>query len=196
MTRVIEAAPKAPEAAGKSQESPAESAEQRRERLRAEMSRASMSVPRMKMSVPELPGYVCYWFNDDQGRIERALTGFYEFVERHEVETHDFSLAGDSTKTGNQDMGTRVSMVVGTNEANQPMRAYLMKISEERYRVAQELLQEQNDGISRALKRGTLGAGQMPGDADPSRTYLKTVEVSRRNARPLASAGSTNSSDI
>ena len=141
-----------------------------------ERRRVSMSVPQMKMAVPTIPGYHSHWVNDDQGRIERCIRAKYQFVENDEVAMHDFSLAGDSTKTGNQDLGTRVSMVVGTKEGGGIMRAYLMKIREELWRIDQILQQERNDAISRALKAGRIGAdnSDMVDPRDLAKTYVKS----------------------
>ncbi len=146
-----------------------------------ERRRTSMSVPQMKMHVPSIPGYHCHWFNDDQGRIERALRSGYQFVENEEVALHDFSLAGDSTKTGNQDLGTRVSMVVGTKEGGVAQRAYLLKIREELWRVDQMLQQEKNDQISQALKAGKLGAE----GGDGRNTYVKSSIQQETRTSPV-----------
>jgi len=170
-------------------QSPAESREERTARLREERARVSMSVPQMKMKVPEIPGYHMHWFNDAQGRIQRALRSGYEFVDPEEVDRHDFSLAGDSTKPGNSDLGSRVSMVVGTNEAGQAMVAYLMKIKEELWRIDQDLLQERNNQISAALKQGRIGMEGVDAQ-DLKQMYTgsksipsRVVEISRRDIR-------------
>lgn len=162
---------------------PSEDDKERYEAFLEARRRTSMSVPQMKMTVPDIPGYHTHWMNDDQGRIERSLRAGYQFVESDEVVMHDFSLAGDSTKTGNQDMGSRVSMVVGTKEGGAPARAYLMKIKIELWNADQKLQQEVNDNISRALRAGKIGTDG--GD----NAYVKTVEVSRRDQRAPASFG-------
>ena len=151
-----------------------------------ERRRVSMSVPQMKMHVPEIAGFHTHWFNDDQGHIERGLRAGYVFVENDEVSMHDFSLAGDSTKTGNQDLGSRVSMVVGTKEGGVPMRAYLMKIREELWKIDQRLQQERNDAISRALKAGRIGAdrGDMVDPRDLDKTYVRSNVAQELRASP------------
>jgi hypothetical protein len=173
----------------------AEGEQERIARLREERSWVSMSIPSMKMQVPEIPGYHCHWINDYQGRVEKAIRAKYEFVDADEVELHDFSLAGDSTKTGNQDLGTRVSMVVGTDEGGKPMRAYLMKLREELWKIDQELQQRPNDEISQQLKRGKLGAQPGMSPEDAGKTYVKTVEVRRRDIQAPVSFGE-KSADI
>ncbi len=149
-----------------------------------ERRRTSMSVPSQKMSLPEIPGYVCFWFNDEQGRVQRALVARWEFVDMDEVGFHDFSIAGDSTKAGNHDMGTRVSMIVGTKEGGMPLTAYAMKLRTEIWEIDQMLKQERNDDISRALKRGSIGMGDEGAGAqtaaDHAAVRVKSVEISRR----------------
>jgi hypothetical protein len=181
-TSSIISASERPEAAGVV---PSEGEPEAYARFLEERRRVSMSVPSMKMSVPPIPGYVCYWFNDDEGRVEKALRSSYQFVETDEVALHDFSLAGDSTKTGNQDLGSRVSMLVGTTRHGQPMRAYLMKIREEIWRIDQKLGQERNDQVAAALKSGRLGAqsATAPADADFSNTYVGKNNITRSNVR-------------
>jgi hypothetical protein len=161
---------------------PSESEPERWAAFIAERERVAMSVPSMKMAVPKIPGYVSYWFNDDEGRIERAQRAGYEFASSEEVALHDFSVAGDSTKTGNQDMGSRVSMVVGTLKTGAPMRGYLMKIREEVWKVDQMLQQKRNDQIAHALRAGRLGTEEVS-QADLANTYVRTAEVSRTDRR-------------
>ena len=166
---------------------PSEDDPERYARFLDERRRTSMSVPHLKMHVADIPGYRTYWFNDDQGKIERAMRAGYEFVNSDEVGVHDFSLAGDSTKTGNQDMGTRVSMVVGTREGGQPMRAYLMKIREEIFRIDQKLQQEKNDEIARTLKAGRIGTDQVA-PADMGNIYVRS-NISQQTRRAPTSFG-------
>jgi hypothetical protein len=170
---------------------PSESEPEAYARFLEQRRRVSMSVPSMKMAAPRIPGYVLYWFNDDEGRVERALRSSYQFVESDEVALHDFSLAGDSTKSGNQDLGTRVSMLVGLTRDGRPMRAYLMKIREEIWKIDQKLGQERNDKVAAALKSGRIGANAegAPTDADFSNSYVGKSEVSRSNVRAFQPFG-------
>jgi hypothetical protein len=180
---------KAPVPAGETTTSfaPSEGEEERLARLIAERERVAMSVPSMKMSAPDIPGFKAYWFNDDEGRVERAKRAGYVHVDAEEVSLHDFSVAGDSTKTGNQDMGSHVSMVVGTNKQGQPMRGYLMKIREEVWKIDQMLLQRRNDQIAQALKAGRIGTEEVSA-ADLQKTYVRT-DVSQTDRRLVASPG-------
>ncbi len=157
-----------------------EGAAERLARLREERARVSLSVPRQKMKVPEIPGKHLHWVNDHQGRVQVALRAGYAFVSDDEVQQADFSFAGDSTKTANSDMGSRVSMVVGADETGAPIRAYLMALPQELWEIDQALLQEQNDRIAMALKRGRIGTADVSKE-DLAQTYVKSVEVSRRD---------------
>jgi hypothetical protein len=82
----------------------------------------------------QIPGYVQRWFNETPGRLERAESGGWEFVERSEV-----SLA-ESNKVveRNSDVGNRIRAIVGTTDQNTPLYAYLMKIKQEWFEEDQQ----------------------------------------------------------
>jgi len=68
-------------------------------------------------------GKVTHWFNDIDGRIERAKAGGYTFVKPEHVS----SLGQSAIHRGNTDEGSKVSMIVSRGELI--IRAYLMEIS-------------------------------------------------------------------
>ena len=72
-------------------------------------------------------GYVPHWFNDQHGRINRALSAGYVFVKPEEA----MSIGQAAIGRENSDLGDKVSVVV--SRAGEPIRAYLMKIKEEFY---------------------------------------------------------------
>jgi hypothetical protein len=92
--------------------------------LTAERKRIPMSVPVQKLEAPDIPGYHLHWFTGTPERIQRALDAGYEFVDDAEAGLNNTTLGGTSTRTGNTDMGSRVSVVSG-NEVGldgQPVR--------------------------------------------------------------------------
>jgi hypothetical protein len=136
----------------------------------SERKRIPMSVPVQRLAVPDIPGYHLHWFLSDKGRVERALTGGYEFVEEGETSVPDAGLGGISTRTGNTDLGTRVT-VVGNSELGhdgQPVRLILMKIKQEWYEEDQKLVEERNQTVVDSL----LGGTQDSGGGDSSNRYV------------------------
>lgn len=127
-----------------------------------------MSVPVQALEVPEIPGYHQHWFNGTPERIQRALDGGYEFVDRDEVTPNALALGGDSAASGNTDMGNRVSIVSGqeVGRDGQATRLVLMKIRLEWWEADQQLVEDRNMQIRDALLGGMLGAEHdAPGDA-------------------------------
>ncbi len=145
--------------------------------------RIPMSTPVSKLSVPEIPGYHMHWFRGDAGHIQRAMSAGYEFVDESEVLINSRVLGGNITKTGNTDMGSRVSISAGDgSEADgQPSRLYLMKIKQALWEEDQATLTGEGshlENIRRGLAGGMLGAeGQSATDqrqiyVDSKRTKL------------------------
>jgi len=140
----------------------------------AARKRIPMSAPRQKLWVPEIPGFHCYWFNDDAGRIESAMQAGYEFVRPSEVHINQTNVANDVSQSGSTDEGDRVSIVVGEARHGGPQRAYLMKIPLDWFLEDQAALQARNDAIADAIKRGRIG--QKEDGADAAMRYVKKHE--------------------
>lgn len=128
-------------------------------------NRRAMNMSSLTLEVPEIPGYVLYWFADRPGRIARALQGGYEFVDEKEVNLNNFSLADDALKSGNSDMGSRVSVHGGSSAEGGAMRLYLMKIKKEWYDKDQLDQEDRNDQVAATIRGGNVGADKdAPGD--------------------------------
>jgi hypothetical protein len=136
----------------------------------AERKRIPMSVPVQRLSVPEIPGYHLHWFSGAADRVDRALQGGYEFVDEVETSVNDAGLGGTSTRTGNTDMGTRVTVAAGNElgRDGQPVRLVLMKIKQEWYEEDQKLVEKRNDQVVDSL----LGGRQDSGGADSTNRYV------------------------
>ena len=81
--------------------------------------------PRLKLSViGDIPGFHLYWENDDEGAIEQLLYEGFEFVDPAEVQMVSHIVA-------DKDVSNRVSRYVGKKADGTPLRAYLMKCSDE-----------------------------------------------------------------
>lgn len=126
----------------------------------AERKRIPMSVPVQRLEAPEIPGYHLHWFIGSQERLQRAIDGGYEFVDERELKINNVSLGGDSTASGNTDMGSRVSVISGqeVGKDGQPTRLILMKIKQEWYEEDQKLVEDRNDLVAASLRGGVLGA--------------------------------------
>lgn len=136
--------------------------------------RIPMSAPQLKLLLPSIPGYHSHWLNDTSGRIAAALQGGYEFISAEEVHVNSRDLGGDPASSGQTDMGSRVSVVVGSDERGNPLRAYAMKIREEWYKADQAAIQARTDGVEDAMRQGKTSGGQ---GADNSNRYVKTVNL-------------------
>lgn len=134
--------------------SPARGAEDEREMRRGERQRIPMSTAALKLHVPSIPGYRTYWFNDEPGRISRALRAGYTFVDEEEIDLNVTTTVSESSLgNGNTDLGSQVSVSVDRSTGQ---RAYLMKIKEEFYHQDQADLEEVNSRVDRAIKRGQV----------------------------------------
>lgn len=139
----------------------------------AERKRIPMSVPVRKLEAPDIPGYHLHWFLGEPARIQRAIDGGYEFVDERETTVNNVGLGGDSTASGNTDMGSRVSVVSGSEvgKDGQPIRLILMKIKQEWYDEDQKLLENRNEQVAAALRGGLLGA-EKDGRGDTQHRYV------------------------
>jgi hypothetical protein len=154
----------------------------------AERKRIPMSVPVQRLEAPDIPGFHLHWFLGTPERLQRALDGGYEFVDEREIKINNVSLGGVSTTSGNTDMGSRVSVVSGTEigRDGQPTRLILMKIKQEWYEEDQKLVDKRNEQVAAALRGGLLGAEQdAPGESrfryvDKSRTKIPDLFTPKR----------------
>ncbi len=137
----------------------------------AERKRIPMSVPVQRLSVPDIPGYHLHWFVGTPERLGRAQDGGYEFVEEQDTAIADAGLGGTSTRTGNTDLGSRVSVIAGSEigRDGQPVRLVLMKIKQEWYEEDQQLVEERNDKVVATLLGGMQDGGA---GGDTSNRYV------------------------
>jgi hypothetical protein len=112
----------------------------------------------------ETAGYITRWVNDQDGRVERAVAGGYEFVEPSEAT----SVGNSEITQGNTDLGDRVSKVVSRGAP--VIRAYLMKIKKEYYDEDQATKEKVNARVDEALAGGEAG-GAVESKYGPGVTY-------------------------
>lgn len=97
-----------------------------------------------KLAYPVREGFHRHWFNEEPGRIDKALEAGYSHVEDKE--------------------GRKVQRVVGVATSGSALMAYLMEIPEEWYKedmgLQQKLIDEQADAIKRGALESTPGDGR------------------------------------
>lgn len=129
----------------------------------AERKRVPMTLPVLKLEVPDIPGFHLHWMRGDAGRLVQAERAGYEFVDESEVDINNTSLGGDAAKSGNTDLGSRVSVIAGdeTGGDGQPVRLYLMKQRLDWYEEDQKILEARNasiaDTLTASFRQGTVG---------------------------------------
>lgn len=154
-----------------------------------ERTRNPLGAPRQQLSTNDIPGYKTHWFRGTEQRLQAALDGGYEFVQKQEVRGRNSHILGGATETdGNTDMGSRVSHISGEtlDAQGQPERLYLMKIRQEWFNEDQEMKEERNQALLRALKKGSIGAEKDESSSDTAARYAKvgdTMFTPRRISR-------------
>ena len=122
------------------------------EQRKDKKQRVPFGANRTKLQVEDdIPGYKLRWFNDIDGRLQRAQDGGYEFVNRNEVPR----LGQGEIHQDNSDLNSRVSKVVSRGEP--VIRAYLMKIKSKWYDEDQRAKEAINREIDEALRDSKPG---------------------------------------
>lgn len=103
--------------------------------------------------------WVARWFNDQDGRVERAQAAGYALVKPEEV----VGLGDSELHQGNTDLNAKVSKVVGRAEGNVPIRAYLLKIPREFYEEDQAEKEKVNARVDEAIRAGKAGGADIEG---------------------------------
>lgn len=118
----------------------------RRPRLR---ERADFGAAQQKLQVLNQDSqYHYHWINDYPGRVQYSIARGYDFVSPRDIELVP------GVVPLNADLGDRVSMVVGSTEAGQPLVAYLMRIPMEFYNEDQSDIQADIDRREAGIRKG------------------------------------------
>lgn len=96
------------------------------------------------------PNYSYRYINDEEGRLQQALEGDYEFV-------HSEKSAGDAEVGRDQSVDSRVSVQAGTTKDGGAMRSYLMKIPKKFYDEDQAAKESKLKEGESAIKHGNKG---------------------------------------
>ena len=143
-------------------------------------TRIPMASGQQKLSVPDIPGYHLHWMMGTPDRLQQALQGGYEFVEESETRQINLQIGGDAKKSGNSDMGTRVSSLAGSEIGTdgQPVRLYLMKIKQEWHEEDLRIQAGKSNHVREALLKGQIGAEQ---DTDNDNAHRYVGQQTNRN---------------
>lgn len=161
----------------------------------AERKRIPMNLPMLKLQVPEIPGYHLHWMRGDPQRVQQALNAGYEFVGKDEVAITSVGPGGDATKSGDSDLGDRVSVAAGgVGDDGQAVRLYLMKQKMEHYIEDQGIVNERNDKVAASLTSqyrtglvGGMAEGEKLEDAQQRYVDAKRTKIPalfRRKTKP------------
>ena len=106
--------------------------------------------PRLKLAViGEIPGFHLYWENDDEGQIEQLLYEGFELVTPAEVSMVSHIVS-------DKDVADRVSRFVGKKSDGTPMRAFLLKCSDEIWADREVNRYEQADAWDNDIRAGRV----------------------------------------
>lgn len=143
-----------------------------------EKQRIPMSLPVQKLAAPEIPGFHTHWMRGDAQRIAQALRAGYTFVEQDEVDMNTVGVADSAESSGHTDLGSRVSVVSGTDEKGGAQRLYLMKLPKELREQDEAVLGQRQEAIAAQL-RGDKGFSE--GGMDTSNRYAGKQSQENRN---------------
>ena len=134
------------------------------ERSQDKVERVPFGGPRLRLQLSpqdrkefEKRGMVPRWFNDEGGRIERALGAGYSFVKPE----HAGSLGQGALHQDGNDPESNVRVSIVANRADKVERAYLMEIKKEYYDEDQAAKQAVNDQVDEALAAGGAGGDEL-----------------------------------
>ena len=121
--------------------------------VRTERVRNVFNGTQLKLSVNQtIPGYHLHVFTDQGQWIQEAIKGGYEFVSPAEV-----GGVSENVVSRNGDLGEeRIRYLVNPRAEGSEQYGYLMKIREEWFLEDQKELQEKNNQIDRAIRKGKI----------------------------------------
>lgn len=146
--------------------------------------RIPMSIPRQKLQATEIEGYHTHW--PLESRVQQFLQAGYEFVDSREVMLNNHDIAGDSTQSGNVDLGSRIRVVAGKGLDGQPEYHVLMKIRLEWFNEDRRVLEERNASVlsSIFMNEQILGSDQLS-PVDKAQRYVDRDRTSIQGPKPL-----------
>lgn len=99
-----------------------------------------------------IDGFHMYWANDEDGAIETLLYSGFDFVDPDEVRMR-------SVVVQDSDLGNRISRYVGKKADGSPLRAYLLKCSNEIWDERESARYRQADAWDSDIRSGSMTRG-------------------------------------
>jgi hypothetical protein len=122
--------------------------------------RVPFSANRKRLQVDKgFPGFCTRWFNDQDGRIDRALDAGWEFVKKSEL--GQATVGERDVANGNTDVNSNVSRIVGRTRDNQAIRAIFMKLRNELRKEDDEAKERMNALVDEAIRAGKAGGADV-----------------------------------
>jgi len=131
-------------------------------RLKTQLSEEDMKVFKSRKMVP-------HWFNDEPGRLDRALGGGYTFVNPE----YATSLGQGALHQDGNDPESNVRVSIVASRGDPVIRAYLMEISEKFYKEDQATKELKNQAIDDALAVGGAGGANIENQYGAGVSYSK-----------------------
>jgi len=142
------------------------------EKSKGKTPRVSMGGPRLKLQLSDADraeftrrNKVPHWFNDEAGRLERALGGGYTFVKPE----HATSLGQGALHADGKDPESNARVSVIANRGEPVIRAYLMEISEKFYKEDQIAKEAVNQQVDEALALGGHRGSELENEYRPNK---------------------------
>jgi hypothetical protein len=140
--------------------------------------------PTSKIAVSEIPGYKLYWFRGEDGRIQRAMTAGWEFVDKREAQIYETGLGNPLGADASVDLGSRITIASGSADGSAG-RLVLMKLKLEYWHEEQEIKAERNERVAAAIRGGNLGENERGNDpktryVDKTRTVVPDLFTPKR----------------
>jgi len=142
------------------------------ERSKDKVARVPFGGPRFKLQLSDedVKGFksrkkVAYWFNDESGRLERALGGGYTFVKPE----HAKSLGQGALHADGKDSESNARVSVIVNRGDPIVRAYLMEISEKYHKEDQAAKEAVNQQVDDALALGGKRGSDIENEYRPNK---------------------------
>ena len=142
-------------------------------------TRIPLSTARRKLEVlNDLPGYHLHWFLESN--VPAAIQGGYEFVNDKDIRLNQHTAATKTGISGNNDLGSNISLIGGIGADGKNESQFLMKIREEWWQDDQKVIENRNAATLAAIFKGEqIGNPNQANAGDTSQRYVKEALFQR-----------------
>ena len=118
--------------------------------------RIPMSLPVLRLGVPDMPGFHLHWVRGSQQRIAQALKAGYSFVTDEDVDLNRTGLGNHPGGTGNEGLGSNVTILSGQDDTGKPQELFLMKLPQHLWEADRAMSEAQQE-VKASQIRGDKG---------------------------------------